>query len=66
MSRETEAILARWRELERAVAEVEDPRLRAELEHLIEVVRGEYQRVVRIAAGEEAEDGGMPSRLEPA
>jgi phage shock protein A len=47
MSRETEAILAKWRELERAVEAIDDPELREGLEQRIREVRAEYQTAMR-------------------
>ena len=61
MSRETEAILAKWRELERAVAAIDDPALRTALEGRVLEVRREYQAAVQ-AVTDETHLFGIPQR----
>ena len=52
MTREAEAILAKWRELERAAELVDDPELRSGLERRIRELRGDYQAAVRTVLDE--------------
>jgi hypothetical protein len=60
MSRETDAILATWRDLERAADAIEDPDLRSGLDRRIREVQAEYQAAVQAALAAQARETERP------